>query len=193
MKRSALFLVVVCALFLVWWNWGNSVAPTPPAHVVGGPANSAPGANALPPSAALSIDPKLGVQATTVATALKRGQLPPVLSPLLSEYIARKDFPALLSRLRQMPESSEALFLQAQILERCARITDTNPKGALPKSPEERRAAFVAALQPDARDTPMRITAYDAVNADPCGDLRATQTSRSELADLRAKAAESRT
>lgn len=187
MKRFALLLIVIVGLFVAWWQWGTSGLPASPPKAANSPGTAD---TPLPPSAVLSIDPKLGARAPALGTTARRGQLPPAVSPLLADYLARRDFPVLFNRLAQMPDNSEALFLRAQILERCARITDASTPSTPAKSAEERRAVFVARLQPDDRDTPMRIAAYDTVNADPCGELRSIETSRKELADLRIRATE---
>lgn len=128
--------------------------------------------------------------AGTTTIAPKRGQLPGAVSPLMADYIARKDFPALMTKLSQLPNDAEALYLRAQLLERCANRTDLPANTPKRKTAEERRENFVALLPPNHPDTAQRIAAYDASNGDACGTLRQTETNSKEIADLLARAKE---
>lgn len=187
-KRFALFLSFAAAALLIWWNWFTAALPAFPSTKGEAPTASSSPRPSLPPRAVMNIDPKFAGRATNDGTAAKR--IEHVVSSQLEHYLARKDFPTLLGKLTQAADDPEALFLRAQILERCARITDANAPRAAPKPVDERRAAFVAGLKADARETAVRLAAYDTVNADPCGDLHLIETSRKELAELRAKASE---
>jgi len=189
--KKFLFLLVVIGLFAAWWQWGTANLSKPAASAaVPAAAPATPATTALPPSAVLNIDPKLGAGAGVAAVAASSaGKLPSTASPVLTEYMARKDYATLYNKLKGMPDNAEATFLRAQILDRCARKTDA-AAGPAGKTPEERRAALVASLKPDAPDTARRLAAYDAINADPCGELRTVETTAKEIAELRAKAIE---
>jgi hypothetical protein len=194
----AVLIVVAALIGLVWLKSSASQdAASATAKANAGSNNVKVASGALPPSAVLKIDPSLSVKSagTTAgaggaAASTRRGQLPPVTSPLMSEYLARKDFPALMAKVSQLPNDGEALFLRAQLLERCAKKTDA-PADAKPRpTPEERRAAFVASLLPNHADTQQRISAYDAANPDSCGTLRSLETTGKDIADLLARAKE---
>jgi hypothetical protein len=189
-KLIALALLAVCA-GIAWFQWGaNKPLPAQSSSAIASAATASAGA--LPPSSVLKIDPSLGaktnVNSAVVTAQSRRGQLPPVISPLLSDYLARKDLPALMAKVSQLPNDGEALFIRAQLLSRCAKRTDiSEPPG---KSLEERRAAFVAGLSPTHPETAQRIAAYDAANTDSCGPLRVIETTAKEIAELLARASE---
>jgi hypothetical protein len=190
-KVLAVFVLLIVAGY-AWLQWGSSpstVAAKADAKQEKEVANSA-----LPPSAVFRIDPRksgapTGGAATTVASP-RRGQLPGAVSPLMADYIARKDFPGLMTKVSALPNDAEALYLRAQLLERCAIRTDVPANAARRKTAEERRQTFVASLPPNHPDTPQRITAYDSANGDACGTLRQTETTGKEIAELLARAKE---
>src|SRR3569832_780090 len=108
--KKFLFLLIVIGLFAAWWQWGTAGLSKPPATVVAPPAvtpaTSTP--TALPPSAVLNIDPKLGAGAGAAAMAASTaGKLPTTMSPVLSEYIARKDYATLYNKLKTTPDNPE--------------------------------------------------------------------------------------
>jgi hypothetical protein len=192
--KKLVFVATVLVAALLWALWiPSKKMAEPPAN---GAALSAPIANgALPPSAVFNIDPRLGSSARSAANggqviaSARRGQLPPVVSPFMSDYLARRDFPSLMSKLAPLTNDAEALFLRAQILDTCAKRSDQdNDKPR--KTPAERRGAFVATLSPTHPDTAQRLIAYDTANPDACGSLRNTETTGKEITDLLARATE---
>ena len=190
MKKILLIVAMLVTVFFIWLKWGATVdvpaAPVTPAT----PKASANGA--LPPSAVFRIAPGLGSSSSDGSSnrvlAVARGQLPRALSPMMADYVARKDYSALYATALQSPNDPEALFLRAQILSSCATQTDQAAAAATRKTPAERRQEFVAKLSPTAPDTAQRTAAYDAAYADVCGTLRTTETTSKEIAELYARA-----
>ena len=178
-----------------WLQWGSSSDPRASAATVASTEGKVAATGGLPPSAVFRIDPGMGGTSLIVASGgskaiVKKGQLPPVVSPTMADYLARKDFPGLLAKVSLLPNDPEALFLRAQILQACALRTD-QPVGAAPrKTLAEWRQDFVAKLPLNAPDTAQRTAAYDTAYSDVCGSLRTMETSGKEIADLLARAQE---
>lgn len=186
-------LLVVAGYF--WLQWGSSPDAPVPAAKVGSSDGKAATTGGLPPSAVFRIDPamsgaSLAGAASRAGADAKKGQLPPAVSPMMADYLARKDLPGLMAKVSRLPNDAEALFLRAQILETCALRTD-QPAGAPPrKTPAEGRLEFLAKLPPNAPDAAQRTAAYDAAYADVCGPLRSMETTGKEIADFLARAQE---
>jgi hypothetical protein len=176
---AVLVLGVVAVVIGSQWFTSGSSSGSPPTKSDATASKS----DALPPSAVLKIDPRASSGTSASAVPVKRGQLPPKVSALMSDYLSRKDYPALMTKATQMPNDGEALYIRAQLLENCAKIIDEAP-GKPKKTRDERRAEFIASLPQNHPDTPMRISAYDLANPDRCGTLASLETSKKEIADL---------
>jgi hypothetical protein len=112
------------------------------------------------------------------------------MSPLVSDLVRRKDFPALLAKATAAPNDADALYVRASIMEMCAMQKD-RPANAPPrKTRDERRATFVNSLPPHHPDNAARIAAYDTANPDVCGSIRSMEYMQQEVEDLYAKARE---
>jgi hypothetical protein len=196
-KLLAIAVLIAVAVF-AYFKWAEErhtagTAPKSPATAAGA-STSAPAAGALPPSSVLKIDPRVGgsQSASGASTGLtsKRGVLPPAMSPLLNDFVQRKDFPALLAKATAAPNTGDALYVRAAIMEACAMQKD-RPANAPPRrSRDERRASFVASLPVNHPDTAARIAAYDNANPDVCGPIRSMEYMQQEVEDLYAKARE---
>ncbi len=192
MKKLLAILILGVVAALAWKTWSDSTALSSSAKAVRSAEAGAAKSDALPPSAVFKIDPRLGAPtgASSAVISAKRGQLPAQLSPLMADYIAKKDFPALMSKVSQMPDDGEANYIRAQLLNSCATKTDADANAKPRKSRVDRRAEFVASLRPNHPDTPLRINAWDLANPDACGSLRDLKTTKKEIADLLARAEE---
>jgi hypothetical protein len=148
---------------------------------------TAPAANGekLSASSVLKIDPK-------VRSALPAAAIAPKVtaSPDMLQYRDKKDWPQLYQRLKSGPQTPESQFLQAELLERCAeRPPPTDGKPA-PDTREVRREKFVQTLAGTEAQKKARLAAYDALNADACGELRAIDYVKDDVARLRKAAAD---
>jgi hypothetical protein len=190
-KVLAIVILVVVGAF-AWRQWSASQNGTAGPTKASTPTqNSVAKSDALPPSAVLKIDPRMSASPAQSASRStpQRGQLPAKVSPLMADYIARKDFPALMAKVSDLPNDGEAQYIRAQLLNSCAKKTDQ--KDAKPrKTWTERRADFVASLPQNHPDTPIRINAWDLANPDVCGSLRDLETTKKEIADAFARAQE---
>ena len=195
MKKFFVFVLLLVVAGYFWLQWGSSPNAPVLAAKVGGNDGKAPTTGGLPPSAVFRIDPTMSGASPPGAASrggadAKKGQLAPAVSPLMADYLARKDFPGLMAKISLLPNDAEALFLRAQILETCALRTDQPANAAPRKTPAERRLEFLAKLPPNAPDVAQRTAAYDAAYADVCGPLRSMETTGKEMADLLARAQE---
>jgi hypothetical protein len=190
-KVLALVILMVVGVF-GWRQWSaNSSSAAVASKASSSPQSPAIKSDALPPSAVFNIDPRMSAKPALSGSGStpRRGQLPANVSPLMADYIARKDFPALMAKVSQLPNDGEALYIRAQLLNSCAKKTDQTD--ARPrKTWAERRAEFVASLPQNHPDTPIRINAWDLANPDVCGSLRDLETTKKEIADAFARAQE---
>ena len=187
MKKLVVFVVSMLAILIVWQIMSSTSLH--PAALAVAENEDKVATGALPPSAVLKIDPR--VRASGAASSGRNTtdvQLPSTVSPLLGDFIARKDYAALMAKVSQLPNDPEATFLRAQLLQRCATQTDAVTDAKPQKTRDERRATFVASLSPGHPDTQQRIAAYDSVNMDVCGELRSLQTTSKEIGELTARA-----
>jgi hypothetical protein len=132
--------VVAVVIGSQWFTSGSSSGSQQPSAKSNATASKS---DALPPSAVLKIDPRASGGASATVLPTKRGQLPPKVSALMSDYLSRKDYPALMTKVTQMPNDGEALYIRAQLLENCAKIVDEAP-GKPKKTRDERRVEFIA-------------------------------------------------
>jgi hypothetical protein len=139
----------------------------------------------LAASAVLKIDPKV----RSVSSA-------PLMAPKVTasadtlQYRDKKDWPQLYQRLKNGPPTAESQFLQAELLDRCAKRPPPTDGKPAPDSREVRREKFVKSLAGTEAQKTARLTAYDALNIDSCGELRAIDYVKEDVARLRKAAAE---
>lgn len=113
------------------------------------------------------------------------------LTPLMQAFAKRRDYKTLYDRAKSAPDKSgEDYYLMAEVLERCAKVTDrksgtTHFKMGAPGS----RERFVASLPPGAPNRDKRIAAFDAFNVDACAGLEGLETTEAELRSLLEKGA----
>ena len=129
---------------------------------------------------------KIDLARPTSAPAARTPRNPP--SPFMQAYTEHKDWPGLYKQLKALPATPETQFLQAQLLSACAkRPPAATPPGAPPRpaeTREERRAKFVASLPPKDPQLEKRKAAYDAANADYCGELAQIDYDAAEVQKL---------
>ena len=132
------------------------------------------------PSAAVAASAVRPAKAVTLAWKAPE-------SPELALLRSRKDL-ASLHRQVEGTTTAEALYIKAVIYARCARRLDEPSRGA----PDQalRREKFLAGLPANAVDISRRLQAYDALGADPCGQLDVGEFSETALAHMFAAAAD---
>jgi hypothetical protein len=138
----------------------------------------------LSASSVLKIDPKVRSVPTAAVVAPKV-----VPSPDTLQFRERKDWPQLYQRLKNGPQTAEALHLQAELLDRCAKRPPA-ADGKAPDSREVRREKFVQTLAGNEAQKAARLKAYDALNVDACGELRGIEYAKEDIARLRKAAAD---
>lgn len=103
---------------------------------------------------------------------------PAPATPLMQEFREARSFKALLDRLDAVPQRGpEEDFVLAEILSRCARITDrknVRPRTAADR--EQERARFLSTISDKDPGRPTRIAAYGRLMNDPCVGIEAQAT-----------------
>jgi hypothetical protein len=148
-------------------------------------ATSAATGEKLSAASVLKIDPKVRSVAAAAPIAPKV-----VASSDTLQFREKKDWPQLYQRLKNGPQTAEALHLQAELLDRCAKRPPPTDGKPAPDSREVRREKFVQTLAGTEAQRATRLKAYDTINVDACGELRAIEHSKDEVARLRKAAAE---
>ncbi len=179
--KNAFFAAFIFFAFVYAWKLWQTTSPAP-STATQAASSVAMGKN-LSSSAVLRIDPKAS------SGIMPRTDLPvkPV-SPDMQQYRDKKDFAALYARVKAGAQSPEAQYLQAELLERCAKRA-TQPNDPPARSREERREKFIANLTGTAEQKAMRSAAYDKINADHCGELAKIDRDDSTIERLRNEAA----
>jgi hypothetical protein len=190
-KKVFVILVLGVVAAFVWKTWPNLRTAGSSASAPFGAEKGVAKSDALPPSAALKIDPKAASVAPAGAVRVQRGVLPSQVTPLMEAYLSKKDWPGLMAKIVASPESGEGAYLRANLLEICATKTD-DPSNAKPrKSRDERRAAFLSSLPTNHPENDLRINAWDTANPlDNCKTLHEIKTTRKEIAELYSRAKE---
>lgn len=179
MKNAFFAAFIFFAAVYAWKVMQTTTAPATPSAE----AKSAPLAEKkLSSSAVLRIDPKAssGIQARTDIP-----QKP--LSTDVQQFRERRDLPALYARLKAGAQTPEALYLQAEILDRCAKRPPS--PNTPPGTREERREKFLAGLSGTPEQKALRTAAYDQLTRDTCGELAKIERNPAEIEKLRADAA----
>lgn len=139
----------------------------------------------LSATSVLKIDPKVRSLPTAAVIAPKV-----IASPDTLQYREKKDWPQLYQRLKNGPQTAEARFLQAELLDRCAKRPPPADGKPAPPTREARREKFIQTLAGNDTQKAARLAAYDALNVDACGELRAIEHNKDEIARLRKEAAD---
>jgi len=179
-KLALLSIAVLIAAGLLWKVIGSGTSSVVPDRSIGEREK-------LPAVSVLSVRPGLAGPASSPASLVPAFS-PPVASANLSQFRARKDYASLYQRL-QGDLSPEALYLKAEIYERCARH---DGKSALDLAQESaaRRAKFISGIPQSKADAPKRIEAFDRLYSDPCSGMDLGAFSSQEFARLLAAAAD---
>jgi hypothetical protein len=173
---------VVGAIAVTAWKKPAEVAAAPQGASIAAPAATG---DKLSASSVLKIDPK--VRSTPPAAAIA----PKVIaSPDMLQYRDKKDWPQLYQRLKSGSQTPEAQFLQAELLDRCAKRPPPTDGKPAPDTREMRREKFVQTLAGTDAQKKARLAAYDALNTDACGELRAIDYVKDDVARLRKAAAD---
>ena len=135
-------------------------------------------------SSVLNIDPKVSSAPRAQPVAPKTP-----FSADMQLFRDKKDWPLIYQRAKNGPQTGEALYLQAELLENCAKRLPDDPK-KVEDSREIKREKFVQTLSGKKDQKAARIAAYDALNVDNCGELRSIEYSKDEITRLAKAAAE---
>jgi hypothetical protein len=138
----------------------------------------------LSASSVLNIDPKVSSAPRAQVIAPKT-----TLSADMQLFRDKKDWPLIYQRAKNGPQTGEALYLQAELLENCAKRPPDDPK-KVEDTREIKREKFVQTLSGKEEQKTARITAYDALNVDNCGELRSIEYSKDEITRLSKASAE---
>ncbi len=133
----------------------------------------------------LNIDPKIrsNVHVSTIAPKL-------AVSTEMQLFRDRKDWPGIYQRAKNGAQTGEAQYLQAELLEKCAkRPPSADPRKAA-ETPESKREQFLKGLAGSEAQKTVRIAAYDALNVDVCGELKQIEYSKDDIARLTKAAAD---
>ena len=134
-----------------------------------------------------------------------RTEVPSFVPPLSADLVQlrdRRDWPALYQRVKNGPQTPEAMYIQAELIRNCTRATPPARPTASPAAPtatpssppappsaEERRQKFAATIPENDPFRTQRLAAYDKVSADACGELSNMGLVRDNAKTLMADAA----
>jgi hypothetical protein len=135
----------------------------------------------LPASSVLKINPRAATIAPRSESKIAVASVPPEIAQLRSWT----GWAPLRDRVATAPTAA-ALYVQAEIYNRCAKRPSTRP-GAAP-NPAKARERFVASIEGQP-DFAQRLAACEKVNVDPCDGVPAEEFSAEKLDALIAAAA----
>jgi hypothetical protein len=182
---AAVLVLVVGAGVFAWHSQGRSdagsregAAPAPAPS-----AASVPAASPTPPVAGSEAAQTGPGRRTTSFTRQ---------TTLMQEFTAARDFKPLYDRLMAAATPTpEELYVLAQILDRCAKVTERvegrGPQVSL--GAEEARRRFEASLPEKDPDRARRVAAFVEVNRDPCTGMEAIEVSEKDIRSLLERAA----
>lgn len=180
--RPALLIVVVSALAVGAW-----MALRPPDLPDLGAPRATPSAAQMTEANAASVQvaPKLGAAAVLSIDPRNQG-LGGATRPratLHNEYLAAKTLRPLLDRLANSTEglTAEGLYVQYEILKRCATITERTTRQPIVRSTEQRREEFLAALPANDPQRDKRIAAFDDVATNRCAGMENVSIKQADL------------
>ncbi len=175
------FIIVACIAFFLQRQRGETQSAETSTAAATTATISAPKLGA---SSVLNIDPKISSAPRAQLIAPKT-----TLSAEMQLFRDKKDWPLIYQRAKNGPQTAEALYLQAELLESCAKRLPDDPK-KVEDSREVKREKFIQTLSGKEEQKKMRIAAYDTLNVDACGELRAIEYSKDEITRLSKAAAE---
>jgi len=173
----AALVVFVAAAYL-------ELKPTSPLDI---PGASVPAPQAATKAVPLAPRNAVGPRRGTSAPAFALSPSAPKRSSLAQEFAHARSYRALYDRLHGSPQgaTAEGLYVQYEILRKCATVTDRPwRRGGQQKPLEERREAFLQALAPNDPLREQRIAAFESASVDRCagfGDMKVTQADLDQL------------
>lgn len=176
------FIIVAIIAFFMQQKRGE----TPPIEAsTNSAATASTSAPKLGASSVLNIDPKVSSAPRAQPVAPKTP-----LSADMQLFRDKKDWPLIYQRAKNGPQTGEALYLQAELLENCAKRPPSDDPKKVEDTREIKREKFVQGLSGKEDQKAARIAAYDSLNVDACGELRSIEYSRDEITRLSKAAAE---
>lgn len=191
-KNIALPVLSLCLVAVVAGGFGYWLGSRQSAaHATRAPAAE------LPARAVLQIRPQAAAAASSTSGPVAPQQVS--RSPDMQQLLQGHDFAALYQRARNGPQTGEALYIQAEIFNRCAKRTlpaasgGNPPSMTTPTSPQltadARRERFMAMLVPGDPLASEKLAAFDKINFDACKGLESLgEFSRAALLELLDKA-----
>jgi hypothetical protein len=181
----AALLVFVAAAYL-------ELKPTSPDELK--PARGADASIAEADAPALANRAAPAARGSWAASAHRRAAGAPQRSSLFGEFERARSYRALYDRLRNSPEGStaEGLYVQYDILRKCASITD-RPWRRRPqdnKPIEEKREEFLKALPVADPNRDKRIAAFESASVNRCEGFDDVKVTQAELEKLLAASAD---
>lgn len=156
-----------------------------PAIVAAAPnASVAVATTRLGAASVLNIDPSVSSAPRAQPNVPKT-----TLSAEMQLFRDKKDWPLIYQRAKNGPQTGEALYLQAEFLEKCAKRPINDAK-KVEDAREIKREKFIQTLSGKEQQKPTRIAAYDALNIDVCGELKSIEYSKDEITRLSKAAAD---
>jgi hypothetical protein len=147
-------------------------------------ATASTSAPKLGASSVLNIDPKVSSAPRAQLVAPKT-----TMSADMQLFRDKKDWPLIYQRAKNGPQTGEALYLQAELLDNCAKRPPDDAK-KVEYTREIKREKFIQTLSGKEEQKAVRIAAYDTLNVDACGELRSIEYSKDEVTRLSKAAAE---
>ena len=156
-----------------------------PAIVAAAPnASVAVATTRLGAASVLNIDPSVSSAPRAQPNVPKT-----TLSAEMQLFRDKKVWPLIYQRAKNGPQTGEALYLQAELLEKCAKHPLNDAK-KVEDTREIKREKFIQTLSGKEQQKTTRIAAYDALNIDVCGELKSIEYSKDEITRLSKAAAE---
>jgi hypothetical protein len=177
----AFIIVAVIAFFMQQKRGETTLAETSTTSA----ATASTSAPKLGASSVLNIDPKVSSAPRAQLVAPKT-----TLSADMQLFRDKKDWPQIYQRAKNGTQTGEALYIQAELLENCAKRPPPDDPKKVDDSRELKREKFVQGLSGKEDQKAARIAAYDALNVDACGELRSIEYSKDETTRLSKAAAE---
>jgi hypothetical protein len=184
MKKILLAVIVVSVPALLLWMHREDVA-------AGKAARTASASNTLSTNRSLSTDAVLSI-VPGAKRSLSAAPTPPALSPAMREYVKAREYKPVYDRLRNAAtRTAEEDYILAEILERCAKVTDRKDDWGGNKwklGGPEARARFLASLPEKDPARAKRLAAFDDINYDRCAGIADVSVTEKEIRDLLASA-----
>ena len=184
MKPKFIIAFIIVAFIAFFAQQKRAETPLAEASTTGAAAAAA-SAQKLGASSVLNIDSKVSSAPRAQPTAPKT-----TLSAEMQLFRDKKDWPQIYQRAKNGPQTGEALYLQAELLENCAKRPPSDDPKKVEESRETKRDKFVQGLSGKDEQKAARVAAYDTLNVDACGELRSIEYAKDEITRLAKAAAE---